>query len=70
MKKAKFNGKISLNKETIANLNNENMNQIKGGAGWSGGCTDGCTTATSLGIFFNCSRTACTADCNGMTHTC
>ncbi|MFN7913091.1 MAG: class I lanthipeptide [Bacteroidota bacterium] len=31
MKKVKFNGKLSLNKETITNLNEEQMNNIKGG---------------------------------------
>ena len=32
MKKVKFEGKLSLNKETIAKLNDEQMNVIKGGA--------------------------------------
>ena len=31
MKKVKFNGKLSLNKETIAKLNNEQMNAVNGG---------------------------------------
>ncbi len=31
MKKAKFSKKLVLNKETISNLNNEDMNNIKGG---------------------------------------
>jgi natural product precursor len=31
MKKVKFTGKLSLNKETIAKLNDEQMNMIKGG---------------------------------------
>ena len=33
MKKVKFTGKLSLNKETIARLNDEQMNVIKGGDG-------------------------------------
>jgi len=33
MKKVKLNGKLSLKKETIAKLNNEQMNALKGG--WS-----------------------------------
>ncbi len=32
MKKVKFNGKLSLNKETIAKLNDEQMNAVNGGA--------------------------------------
>jgi hypothetical protein len=31
MKKAKFNAKLSLNKETVAKLNIEQMNQVRGG---------------------------------------
>jgi len=31
MKKIKFEGKLSLNKETIAKLNDDGMNSIKGG---------------------------------------
>ena len=32
MKKIEIKGKLSLNKSTIANLNNEQMNIVKGGA--------------------------------------
>ena len=31
MKKIKLNGKLSLNKETIARLNDDEMNGVKGG---------------------------------------
>jgi natural product precursor len=31
MKKIKLNGKLSLNKETIAKLNDKQMNDVKGG---------------------------------------
>jgi hypothetical protein len=31
MKKVKFNSKLSLNKETVANLNNSELNNVKGG---------------------------------------
>jgi natural product precursor len=31
MKKIEIKGKLSLNKSTIANLNNEQMNAVKGG---------------------------------------
>jgi natural product precursor len=34
MKKIKLHGKLSLNKETIARLNDEQMNNVKGGANW------------------------------------
>ena len=43
MKKRKFNTKLSLNKETIAKLNNESMSRIYGGTGEtqnSCGCAD------------------------------
>ncbi len=33
MKKMKLNGKLSLNKETIAKLNDDQMNGVKGGIG-------------------------------------
>lgn len=33
MKKQKFNKKLSLNKETISNLNRNEMNDLKGGEG-------------------------------------
>lgn len=32
MKKIKLDGKLKLNKETIAKLNNEQMDNVKGGA--------------------------------------
>ena len=32
MKKIKFEGKLSLNKETVSKLNQDHMNSIKGGA--------------------------------------
>jgi len=32
MKKVKFNGKLSLNKETIAKLNDSQMKSVNGGA--------------------------------------
>ncbi len=34
MKKIKLNGKLSLNKETIARLNDDEMSNIKGGWDW------------------------------------
>ncbi|MEI7597131.1 MAG: class I lanthipeptide [Bacteroidota bacterium] len=38
MKKIQLNKKLVLNKETIANLNNEQMTSIKGGLIWSDYC--------------------------------
>ena len=35
MKKKKFNKKLSLNKESIANLNSPEMDKVKGGADYS-----------------------------------
>jgi len=40
MKKVKLNSKLSLSKETIAKLNNGELNNVKGGTG--GTLTEGC----------------------------
>ncbi|WP_156121389.1 class I lanthipeptide [Alistipes sp. ZOR0009] len=59
MKKLK---KLRLSKETIASLDENVLDSVKGG--WSGGCTDGCTGTTSwLCTNFNCTKRDCTADC-------
>ena len=54
MKKVKFTGKLSLNKETIAKLNDEQMNAVKGGAAEAAGglswfkcCKGTCSNAKS-----------------------
>lgn len=55
MKKVKFNGKLSLNKETVAKLNVEQMNVVKGGAieevagglSWFKCCKGTCSNAVS-----------------------
>jgi natural product precursor len=49
MKKIKFSKKLQLNKETIANLNNDEMNKVKGGTGSAclsvcGSCPKVCQT--------------------------
>jgi natural product precursor len=41
MKKIEIKGKLSLNKSTIANLNNDQMNAVKGGQGTN---LDACPT--------------------------
>ncbi|MDP3929605.1 MAG: class I lanthipeptide [Bacteroidota bacterium] len=54
--------KLQLNKEIIANLNEKQMNSIRGGvAWWTEGCTDGCAPFPSA---WRCTRGACTDDCN------
>ncbi|MDY6800610.1 MAG: class I lanthipeptide [Bacteroidota bacterium] len=45
MKKKRFNKKLNLNKETISNLNNDEMSNIKGGSSWI------CVAATVAQIF-------------------
>ncbi len=45
MKKVNLNGKLSLNKETIAKLNNEQMNVVKGGRPNTNTCGSGCMIA-------------------------
>lgn len=42
MKKLTVKGKLSLNKETIAKLNNEDLLNVNGATGL--GCTNTCTT--------------------------
>ena len=65
MKKLNFNKKkLSLNKETISKLNDEQMGQANGG--WfTQGCTDGCGGDASAASFWRCTRGGCTGDCNG-----
>lgn len=70
MKKIKFTGKLSLNKETVTKLNDKQMGKVEGGGTFTNGCTDGCTSKTSLGSAWNCSAANCTADCTGFTCTC
>jgi len=57
MKKIK---KLTLNKETIAQLTSDDQREIRGG-GWTAGCTDGCG---SLATWLNCSNADCTNDCD------
>ena len=59
MKKIK---KLSLNKEVIANLDQLESSNIKGG--FSGGCTDGCTGSFVACSAWNCSKGNCTDDCD------
>lgn len=57
--------KLQLNKETIANLNEQEMNKINGGAGiFTTGCTDGCTPLGTNSNWGQCSNTACSDDCS------
>jgi natural product precursor len=59
MKRPKI--KLSLNKETIAKLNESEMLNLQGGAGFTAGCTDGCGTIGRT--LWNCTKADCTADC-------
>lgn len=72
--------KLSLNKETILQLDKREFRQLKAGADrWgkcdatngcdienSGGCTDGCGILKTL---FNCTNGHCTQDCQDATVT-
>lgn len=60
MKKSKFSGKLSLNKETITKLNDSQLSRINGGALPSGGCTDGCGWFKT---YWNCTKANCTVNC-------
>ena len=55
MKKVNFFGKLSLNKETIAKLNVEQMSVIKGGANAAP------VAAARLSWFRDCSRVDCSS---------
>ena len=44
MKKVNVNGKLSFKKETIAKLNEEQMNFVKGGIGASTDCSAQCAS--------------------------
>lgn len=63
MKKIKFTGKLSLNKETVSKLNNEQMNQVVGGSlrcQSIGNCgTTNCETVET----FNCTDACPTTKC-------
>ncbi|MBI5219079.1 MAG: hypothetical protein HY958_09130 [Bacteroidia bacterium] len=65
MKKPKFIKKLVLNKDTIARLNNEETNAVRGGGGESGvscwtvcqtGCQQTCTCVPTVTI---CASAAC-----------
>ncbi|MCD6020036.1 MAG: hypothetical protein K0S53_3157 [Bacteroidetes bacterium] len=61
MKKVTFTGKLSLNKETIAKLNNEQMSAVKGG-----GRTDACTLPVGSCV----TDATCVEHCSGAGGTC
>jgi bacteriocin-like protein len=63
MKKVKFNGKLSLNKETIANLNNNELNNVKGGAEDTKGPNCVINTKASCGSCGVCPTTDLWSDC-------
>ena len=66
MKKKNLNQKLQLNKETIANLNNDQMNELKGGL------TQVCTQVQTCGWKSECICTTglpCTVTCPSVTCT-
>jgi natural product precursor len=66
MKKIEIKGKLSLNKSTIANLNNEQMNAVKGGAEAGDG-----VEAIDKSVIRVCVRTILRlcSDCPGVCNT-
>jgi hypothetical protein len=67
MKKAKFSKKLVLNKETISNLNNASMSNVKGGATYS--CDSAvvtCCQASAASAVVTC----CQASADSMVVTC
>jgi natural product precursor len=61
MKKVKLTGKLSLNKETIANLTNKEMNNVKGGS-LPNDCNTYIPNCKPTTVRPNCA-TSCPADC-------
>ncbi len=64
--------KLSLNKEVISKLNNDEMGNIKGGIidmieyennFFTTGCTDGCTTHGTWQTAWRCTKGNCSGDC-------
>ncbi len=71
MKKSKLNGKLKLNKQIIARLDDEQMNSIKGGyLMWTSGCTDGCTGSATFGTAWRCTKADCSGDCDPEPNGC
>lgn len=64
MKKVKLTGKLSLNKETVAKLNQEQMNAIIGGDMLSVGCV---SNNPPTAITCSCAVSAC---CTSATTCC
>lgn len=56
--------KLSLNKETLASLNDSEMTNLAGGAGYTAGCSDGCGL---MKTWWNCTAADCSADCGSIT---
>lgn len=63
MKKVKLTGKLSLNKETIAKLNQEQMNAIIGGDLLSVGCGSNPPTAQTCSCDISICCTSATTCC-------
>lgn len=55
--------KLKLNKEIISELNKDQQSSIHGGDWFTGGCTDGCGTVGTHQSYWNCTKQACTGDC-------
>jgi natural product precursor len=64
MKKVKFEGKLNLNKKTVAKLNESQMRQIKGGE-----CTDAGTGCTGT-CLTDCAQPSCQAPPTITGHKC
>jgi hypothetical protein len=60
MKKIKFERKLNLKKETISNLNKEEMRKIEGGWLWTAFCkTDRCPSETCTANNVTCNPDRC-----------
>lgn len=80
MKKKNLNQKLQLNKETIANLNNNEMNNVKGGTitqvetcGWKTECrtcNPTCNDTCQSACITDCYQTACMTDCTSVPQCC
>ena len=55
--------KLSFNKQVIAQLDQSESSNIRGG-GYTAGCTDGCTGSDFMCTAWNCTDNNCTNNCD------
>lgn len=66
MKKTKFKGKLTLNKETVIKLNSQNLGNVQGGGPGGSWIVTVCTNMSQIGPCYSMGTTCLpdTASCN------